>query len=110
VKRIARAMAMVGIALGGLVLPMAVSAEASSARPASPTKVATAAPAGVAGDVGTMAVNSGPYKDLGTCRYWMYAVRAAGRATSDCYWVYHQPVCPGGACSINNTGWWFTRY
>ena len=108
-KRIARAMAMVGIALVGLVFPMALSAEASST-PASPEKVASAAEAGKAQGVGLMASSHGPYSGLGTCNYWMYGVRAGGRATSNCYFVYHQPVCPGGVCSINNTGWWFDVY
>lgn len=106
-KRIARALGMFGIAAAGVVLPLSATADAT---PESSVGTANVSRAEGTGDVGVMATSHGPYRDLGTCNYWMYGVRAGGRATSNCYFVYHQPVCPGGNCSINNTGWWFDVY
>ncbi|MET7336762.1 hypothetical protein [Nonomuraea sp. NPDC005650] len=52
-----------------------------------------------------LGASHGPYRDLATCNYWMYGVRAGGRATTDCYY-YNPPItCPGGVCHPDPRGW-----
>jgi len=101
---------MVGLALGALAFPLAVSAEAAPAADRAPAAATAVSDAAASADVGIMAQTYGPYNGLGTCNYWMYGVRAGGRATSNC-WYYIDPgvTCPGGNCP-RITGWYFTVY
>jgi hypothetical protein len=92
-RRIARALAILGVATAGVLVPLGAAADAGTATEA------TASP-----EIGTAAVRYGGYRDLGTCNYWKNALRAAGYRTSNCYLIQH--TCPGGCDAL----WYFTRY
>jgi hypothetical protein len=78
--RIGAVAATLGLAVVGLVGPLASATSASTDVPA----------AAAAADNWY-----GPYRDLGTCNYWKSAMNAAGIPTTSC----HQPFLDGT--------WWF---
>lgn len=81
--RIGSVAATLGLAVAGLVGPLASVTSASTDAPAT-------------ADTAAAADNwYGPYRDLGTCNYWKYAMNRAGVPTTSC----HQPFLDGK--------WWF---
>jgi hypothetical protein len=83
-RRIGTLAATFGLAVAGLTGPLASASSASTSAPA----------------VTEAAADNwyGPYRDLGTCNYWKYAMNAAGVRTTSC----HQPFLDGT--------WWFIAY
>jgi hypothetical protein len=76
-RSVKRAVAIAGIAVAGTVFSLPSTAYAGA-----PTTSA--------------AETYGPYRDEGTCNYWMYGVRAGGTPTTPCWgfgrWWYFQTV------------------